>query len=64
MHLVLILLSVLIARVTTLLTMTSVSFGTIALTSSGMLISLLRCTLDELTTALSMAPVGVVNEYV
>ena len=47
-----------------MLTTTSVPFGTIALTSSGMLIILLRCTLDEPTTALSMASVGVVFEYV
>ena len=39
-------------------------FGAIALTSSGTLTRLLRCALDELTTAISTAPVGVVNEYV
>jgi len=43
---------------------TSVPFGAIALTSSSMLIRLLRCILDELIIALSMAPVGVVIEYV
>ena len=43
---------------------TSVSFGTIALTSGGILIRLLRCALDKLTTALSMALVGIVLEYV
>ena len=43
---------------------TSVLSGTIALTSSGMPIRLLRYALKEQTTALSMAPVRVVNEYV
>ena len=43
---------------------TSVFFGTIALTSSDILTRLLRCALDELTTVLSIAPVGVVLEYV
>jgi len=38
--------------------------GAIALTSSGMLTSLLRCALDRLTTALSIALVGIVFEYV
>ena len=47
-----------------LLTTTSVHFGAIALTSSGILTRLLRCTLDEPTAALSMALVGVVSEYV
>ena len=42
---------------------TSVSFGAIALTSSSMLIRLLRCILDKLTIVLSMALVGVVLEY-
>ena len=45
-------------RVTILLTITSVPSGTIALTSSGMTIRLLRYVLEEQTTALSMAPVG------
>ena len=52
------------ARGTTLLTTTSVHSGTIALTSSGIPTRLLRCALDELTTAISTAPVGVVSEYV
>jgi len=43
---------------------TSAYFGAIALTSSGMLTRLLRCTLDEPTAALLMAPVGVVSEYI
>ena len=43
---------------------TSVHFGAIALISSGMLTRLLRYALDELTTVLSMVPVGVVLEYV
>ena len=63
-HLVLTLSSVQIARVTTLLMTTSVPSGAIALTSSGMPIRLLRYALEEQTTALSMAPVGVVNEYI
>ena len=52
------------AGVTMLLMTTSVHFGAIALTSSGMLTRLLRCALDEPTAVLSMAPVGVVSEYV
>ena len=56
-------LTLLIARGITLLTTTSVSSSAIALTSSGMLIRLLRYALEEQTTALSMAPVGVVNEF-
>jgi len=63
-HLVLTLSSVQIARVTTLLMTTSVPSGAIALTSSGMPIRLLRYALEEQTTALSMASVGVVFEYV
>jgi len=47
-----------------LLMTTNVHFGTIALTSSGMLTRLLRCALDEPTTVLSTAPVGVVSKYV
>ena len=47
-----------------LLTTTSVHFGAIALTSSGTLTRLLRYALDEPTAAISMAPVGVVGEYV
>ena len=43
---------------------TSVLFGITALTSSGIPTRLLRCMLDELTTAISTAPVGVVSEYV
>jgi len=63
-HPVLTLLSVWTTEVTMLLTTTSVPFGAITLTSSGMPTRLLRCTLDEPTAALSTAPVGVVNEYV
>jgi len=48
----------------TLLMITSVPSGATTLISSGMLIRLLRCTLDKLTTALSTALVGVVFEYV
>ena len=48
---------------TILLTITNVSSGAIALTSSGTLTRLLRYTIEEQTTALSMAPVGVVNEF-
>jgi len=47
-----------------LLTTTDVCSDAIALTSSGTLTRLLRYALDEPTTALSMAPVGVVSEYV
>ena len=42
----------------------NVPFGVTALTSSGIPTRLLRGALDELTIAISMAPVGVVNEYV
>ena len=42
----------------------NVPSGVTTLTSSGMPIRLLRCALDELTTAISTAPVGVVSEYV
>ena len=38
--------------------------GAITLTSSGILIRLLRYALKEQTTALSMVPVGVVFKYV
>ena len=47
-----------------LLMTTSVYFSATALTSSGMLTRLLRCALDEPTTALSMVSVEVVSEYV
>jgi len=47
-----------------LLMTTSVHFGAIALTSSGMLTRLLKYTLEEPTAVLSITPVGVVNEYV
>ena len=43
---------------------TSVPSSAITLTSSGMPIRLLRYTLEEQTTVLSMAPVGIVSEYV
>ena len=43
---------------------TNVYFGVITLTSSGMLIRLLRCALDKLNIVLSMASVEVVIEYV
>ena len=43
---------------------TSVYSGAIALTSSGMPIRLLRYALEEQTTALLMAPVEIVSEYV
>ena len=63
-HLALTLSSIWIARGITLLTTTSVPSGAIALTSSGKPIRLLRGALEEQTTALSMAPVKVVNENV
>jgi len=43
---------------------TNVPFGVTALTSSGIPTRLLRGALDEPTAALSIAPVGVVSEYV
>ena len=52
------------ARGVTLLTTINVPFGVTALTSSGIPTRLLRGALDELTTVISTAPVGVVNEYV
>ena len=42
----------------------NVPFGVTALTSSDIPTRLLRGALDELTTALLMAPVEVVNKYV
>ena len=42
----------------------NVPFGVTTLTSSGILIRLLRDALDKQTTAISTAPVGVVSEYV
>ena len=47
-----------------LLTTTSVHSGAIALTSSGMLIRLLKYALEEPTAALLIALVVAVNEYV
>ena len=47
-----------------LLMTTNVYSGAIALTSSGMPIRLLRYALEEQTTALLMALVEVVSEYV
>ena len=56
--------SVSTARGITLLTTTNVPSGVTTFTSSGIPTRLLRCALDELTTAISTASVGIVNEYV
>ena len=47
-----------------LLITTNVSFSITTLTSSGILTRLLRYALDEPTAAPSIAPMGVVSEYV
>jgi len=63
-YLVLTLSSIETTRVTTLLMTKGVSFGTVALISSGMLIRLLRYTLSISIIALSIALLGVVIKYV